>query len=335
MPGGDDPAQRSRAGRRQHVPGHDPGTALPPGTLLGCRRRTAHGRDGAGAPRSRSRRGGPAGHGPHGRTPEAHTAARPYRPGSRGVAPTRTWRIDPGNWGGALYFGENRRSSRATHLHEDRCLHPRRRGHVRDATRSRPNPSSLKQEYQPLTRTRYSDQFRGFDETCKIRRKAIGLLPVGRMSGGVIHHQPRARDNRRLRLLLTSRHHFILIAPDKQGWSLDLVKLSRKVVLQRARDRRFPYPRREFQALPHERFHERVRHRPDNGALLKLPHEAWVNRIFQRRYHGVPNLLGDRVVRQAEERPFEDKPVGALGMVYRNALRDGAAQRMADNDSRL
>ena len=71
-------------------------------------------------------------------------------------------------------------------------------------------------------------------------------------------------------------------------------------------------------------FEERLRHRLGKRALLKLTHEAWVNRIFHLRYHR-PKLPRGLTAWQAEERAYENKPEGALRVVYCKALGDGAA----------
>ena len=84
------------------------------------------------------------------------------------------------------------------------------------------------------------DQLGDFDERHEIGGKSFGLLPVKCVSGSLIHQEPRACDNRRLRLLIVSKNHSILTSPDTQGRSLDLVELPREIVLQGPCDRRFP-----------------------------------------------------------------------------------------------
>src|SRR5918999_2348872 len=169
------------------------------------------------------------------------------------------------------------------------------------------------------------------DKGHKVSREAPRLLPVERVPSTLIYHEPRVRDSPQKDILIVTGAEGIPPAPDKERGCFDLVQLAHKIILQEAFEGCSPHKCRDLQALLHDGVEEGWGYWLGQRALLKLAHEAWIDRIRQLGYTRLPEVDCHRVALVGSKRASKHEAQDALRVVDGEALSVGAAHRGTDD----
>src|SRR5687768_15807220 len=71
----------------------------------------------------------------------------------------------------------------------------------------------------------------------QVSREALRLLPVERMPGVLVYHEPRTRNARQEGILLATGTEGVLRTPQDEGGCLDLAELGHTIILEKAFER--------------------------------------------------------------------------------------------------